>query len=92
TGSFAHCVNFAAFRADLTHRANSAAPAFGGGLGYSELLPETDLMIVSEGVRIPVLRLARYIQLKEALGGEKDRAALPILRQALIESRRKERG
>lgn len=57
--------------------------------GYAELVPKCDLMRISEGVIIPVLQLDAYIRLKEALSGEKDRAALPILRQTLHESQKR---
>jgi hypothetical protein len=45
---------------------------------------------VSPCVRIRVLDLATIIALKEELGGEKDRAVLPVLRQTLEERRRRE--
>lgn len=53
--------------------------------GYAELLPRSDLMSITNGVAIPVLQLEAYIRLKEALGEDKDRAALPLLRQTLRE-------
>ena len=55
----------------------------GENLGYEELLPHSTQMLISEGIRIRVLNLETLIQLKEQLGGEKDQAMLPILRQTL---------
>jgi predicted nucleotidyltransferase len=46
-------------------------------------------MMIAEGIRIRVLHLEMQIAVKEEIGQEKDLAALPILRQALEESRRK---
>jgi hypothetical protein len=55
----------------------------GRGLGYEDLLPHTVEMDVGEGVRVRVLDLATIVQMKEELGDDKDRAALPIFRQVL---------
>ena len=57
----------------------------GAGLGYGDLLPHSTEMDLGEGVRVRVLDLAMLIALKEELGGEKDRAVLPILRRTLEE-------
>ena len=46
-------------------------------------------MDLGEGVRIRVLNLEKLIAIKEELGGEKDRAQLPILRRTLEEKRKK---
>src|SRR6266404_7669374 len=59
----------------------------GQGLGYEDLLPHSVEMNIGEGIRVRVLNLEKLIALKEELGGEKDRATLPVLRQTL-----KERG
>jgi hypothetical protein len=40
-------------------------------------------MEIGAGVRVRVLDLAAIVTLKEELGGEKDLAALPILRRTL---------
>lgn len=53
--------------------------------GYDELLPDTVEHVVGE-YRIRVIGLARLIRLKEAVGRDKDRAVLPILRRTLDES------
>lgn len=45
-------------------------------------------MAIGEGFRIPVLNLETLIRLKEELGGEKDKAVLPILRTTLDELKR----
>ncbi len=57
----------------------------GEDLGFEELLPNSIEMAIGEGKRIRVLNLATIIALKEALGGEKDLAVLPILRRTLQE-------
>jgi hypothetical protein len=41
-------------------------------------------------IRVPVLNLETQIAVKEEIGQEKDLAALPLLRRALEESRRKQ--
>jgi hypothetical protein len=46
-------------------------------------------MNVGAGIEIPVLNLETIIALKEELGGDKDLAVLPVLRQTLKESRKK---
>jgi hypothetical protein len=52
-------------------------------------LPHSCDLNISEGLRIRVLDLETLIALKEELGGEKDRAALPILRRTLDEKRKR---
>ena len=61
----------------------------GRDLTYEDLAPHSLEMNVGEGVRIKVLDLETLIALKEALGGEKDLAMLPVLRQTLKETRKK---
>jgi len=61
----------------------------GQGLSYSDLLPLSDEMAISEGIRVRVLNLETLISIKERLGSEKDVAVLPILRQTLLESKKK---
>jgi len=46
-------------------------------------------MTIGFGIRIRVLDLETQIAVKEEIGREKDLAALPLLRHALEESRRK---
>jgi hypothetical protein len=60
----------------------------GRGLGYEDLLAHTIEMEIGGGVRVRVLNLATIVALKEELGGEKDLAALPILRRTLEQKRR----
>src|ERR1700733_4859410 len=60
----------------------------GNNLGYQDLLTHSFELEAGEGVRIRVLDLETLIALKEELGGEKDRAMLPILRRTLEEKRR----
>jgi hypothetical protein len=62
--------------------------AIGKGRAYSDLLPHTVEMEVGETLRFLVLDLETQIAVKEELGGAKDLLALPLLRQALAESRR----
>jgi hypothetical protein len=59
--------------------------AIGHDLGYEELLPKSTEVLIAEGVSARILNLETLIELKEQLNGEKDRAMLPILRQALAE-------
>ncbi len=64
----------------------------GQGLGYRDLLSHSAEMNIGEGIRIRVLDLETLIALKEQLAGEKDLAALPLLRRTLSESKnRKDR-
>ena len=51
------------------------------GEGYDELKGQSVELLVGDGLRVPVLRLDRLIDLKEQLGRERDRAVLPILRR-----------
>ena len=60
----------------------------GQGLSYEQLLPYSESMNLENGLGIRVLGLEKLIELKEQLGGEKDRAMLPLLRRALEEKRR----
>ena len=60
----------------------------GNDLSYEDLLPHSEEMNFGEGVRIRVLSLEKLIEIKEQLGGEKDRAMLPILRRTLEERKK----
>jgi hypothetical protein len=60
----------------------------GRDLGYEELLPHTVSMDVGDGLMVHVLDLETLIAVKEELGGEKDRAVLPILRRTLEEKKK----
>jgi predicted nucleotidyltransferase len=60
----------------------------GDDLGYDELLKHITEMEVAKGLHVKVLNLDKYVEIKEKLNREKDRAVLPVLRQAL-EARRK---
>jgi len=62
----------------------------GRDLSYEDLLPHSTEMDIGEGVRIRVLNLEKFIAIKEELGGEKDRAQLPILRRTLEEKRKRQ--
>jgi len=63
----------------------------GRGRTYEDLLPHSDEVDIGGGVRVRVLDLETLIAVKEEVGGEKDRAMLPILRRTLEEKRRIER-
>ena len=63
--------------------------SIGKGRRYQDLLPHAAEMAIAEGIRICVLDLETQIAVKEEIGQEKDLAALPLLRHALEESRRK---
>ena len=60
----------------------------GRDLGYQDLVPHSVELDVADGLRIRVLDLETLIAIKEELGGEKDRAVLPILRRTLEEKRK----
>lgn len=61
----------------------------GKDLDYEDLLPHSTEVDVGEGLRIRVLDLETIINIKEQLGGEKDLATLPVLRQTLQESKKR---
>jgi hypothetical protein len=61
----------------------------GNGLGYEQLVPRSNEMLIAESVRVRILNLETLIEVKEQLNGEKDRAMLPILRGTLEANRRK---
>ncbi len=65
-------------------------PVLGDGLTYDDLLPHSERMSITESTRIRVLGLDRIIAIKEALGGEKDIAVLPVLRQTAREVKRRQ--
>lgn len=60
----------------------------GRNLGYEDLLPHSATLDVGEGILVRVLDLEALIAIKEELGGEKDRAVLPVLRRTLEEKRK----
>lgn len=64
--------------------------AIGKGRSYAGLLRDSTEFDLGDGVRFRVLGLETQIAVKEEIGGEKDLAALPILRRTLEESRRSE--
>lgn len=61
--------------------------AIATGLVYEDLLADT-VVLDLDGIEVPVLELARLIEVKVAAGRPKDLAALPVLRATLDESRR----
>jgi hypothetical protein len=62
--------------------------AIGDGLGFAELVAGA-LTLDLPGGAVPVLGLARLIEVKEAVGRPKDLAALPVLRATLDEASRR---
>ena len=62
-----------------------------GTRGYDDLRRSATREQITESLTIFVASLADVIRSKEAAGREKDRAVLPILRQVLERTRRKER-
>ena len=62
----------------------------GKDLGYTDLLPYSEELDLANGLKIRVLKLDKYIELKEELAGEKDLAMLPVLRRTLEEKRKRE--
>jgi predicted nucleotidyltransferase len=62
----------------------------GSGQNYQDLLPHSADVDIGGGIRIRVLDLETLVAIKEDLGGDKDLAMLPILRQTLNETRKKE--
>lgn len=61
----------------------------GNGRSYPDLVPHSELLDLGNGLVAPVLDLETLIAVKEEVGGEKDRAVLPMLRRTLEESRRR---
>lgn len=57
----------------------------GQGYGYDELIGDTIQMEIGKGLQIRVLKLETLIAVKEQTAGEKDKAALIILRRTLQE-------
>lgn len=56
---------------------------------YEDLLPHSEELEISSGLRIRVLDLATLIAVKEEAGAERDLAVLPIMRRTLEEKRRR---
>jgi hypothetical protein len=59
-----------------------------GNRGYEQLLPNTIIVTLSEGLQVRILDLPTLIQVKLETGRQKDRMVLPILRRTLEESER----
>jgi hypothetical protein len=62
--------------------------AIGNGRTYPDLLMHTTELKAGPSLSVRVLDLETQIAIKEEVGGEKDRAALPILRRTLEERRK----
>ncbi len=63
--------------------------SIGRNRSYSDLAQHAEEFEVEAGLRVRVLDLATQVAVKEEVGGEKDRAMLPILRRTLAERRTK---
>ena len=63
-----------------------------GTRGYDDLRRSATREQITDNVTILVAALADVIRSKEAAGRERDRAVLPILRQVLERSRKRDRG
>jgi len=61
----------------------------GAARGYADLVEHSDEFDIGGGVMVRVLDLETLIATKEEAGGEKDKAALPLLRRTLEEKRRR---
>jgi len=57
----------------------------GHGHSYDDLIGSTIELEIAKGLRVRVLKLETLIKVKEETAGEKDEAALPILRRTLQE-------
>ncbi len=57
----------------------------GSGWDYEGLLPHTSSMEIGRGLTVRLLDLPTLIRTKQETGGEKDEAALAILRRLLSE-------
>jgi hypothetical protein len=62
--------------------------AIGDDLGYEDFLPRTVEFVTEGGVAVRMLDLPTLIAVKEQAGRDKDKAALPVLRNTLAEQRR----
>jgi hypothetical protein len=62
--------------------------AVGQGIGYSELLSHTTTLHLGTDLEVRVLSLEKLIELKEAIGRDKDTAVLSILKRTLEERNR----
>ncbi len=60
----------------------------GPNLAYADLLQQSRLLNLGDGLTLRVLELDALIQLKEEAGSAKNAAILPILRQTLKEQRK----
>jgi hypothetical protein len=65
------------------HGALDVLGSIGDGLNYEDLVPHSSWLDIGDGVQVRILNLDKYVELKEQLNREKDRAVLPILRATL---------
>jgi len=62
--------------------------SIGNGRTFLDLAPHSTATDLGDGLIVRVLDLETLIAVKEEVGGEKERAVLPVLRRTLEESRR----
>jgi len=62
----------------------------GADLGYDKLLKHSVRMEVAKGLKVRVLNLDKYIEIKEELARDKDKAMLAVLRHTLKEKQKYE--
>ena len=60
------------------------------GLSYEDLEPHSTWMEIELGVNVRNLNLDKYVEMKEKLNRDKDRAVLPTLRAALAEQKKRQ--
>jgi predicted nucleotidyltransferase len=60
----------------------------GNGRTYQDLVGHTVEIDLGDGLKVRVLDLETHIAVKEEVGGEKDIAALPVLRRTLAEKKK----
>jgi len=63
--------------------------SIGNGHVYLDLLPETEVVEVGEGLAVRLLTLPALIRIKKETAQEKDKLALLILQRTLEEKSRK---
>lgn len=66
--------------------------AIGNGHDYSKLLDRSTEMDIGPGPPVRTLQLKTLIEIKEETAGEKDQAALPVLRRTLEQKANLQQG
>lgn len=60
------------------------------GLGYNDIVPHSDIVELSPGVRILVLGLEKLREFRQRRGRDKDLAVLPQMRATIAELKKRE--